>query len=617
MRVLTWNINGIRTIPQYYPWNTLKDTEAILNHLGADIICFQEMKSSRQALEKSAALPSSYDAFFSFPTNKGGYSGVAVYTRKTNAVPLKVEEGLSGTLPAPKNIAVSKSLPQVCSERISNTSVLASSIALFPDVNDAFDEPQYPVSLAHLDIEGRSLTLDFGLFVLINLYCPNETSESRFPFKMNFHLMLEERVRQLTLVEGREVMVTGDINICAAPEDHCEGHIQSKPDRTSLPTEEDLSPGEGYMSKYVDDRWKGSGFWKHPAREWLRRWIDKDNGILVDVLRYFWPDRKGMYTCWNTKIGARASNYGTRIDYFLVTRGLLPWIKSADISPEIKGSDHCPVWLELHDEIQVTDHNGSQRTLLLREMMQQTLDRTREPPWLASKWWDEYSGKQKLLSAFFQKGDTARSLANPSSSGGIQGGESPSPTSSQNGSTISTSKRKLTINSLHAVNSTSGKQKRPKTARSKTEVNQAKLSNFFSLHTQGTSSASAQEVAGDTIADTEEQIDADYQYALSLSQEPSQERASGKNSKAAWSNIMAPIKPPKCLIHGELATEYTVNKPGPNKGKKFFICSRPVGPGYDKGRSERNREDVDPQWRCNFFKWSSQVRREMDLQRKS
>lgn len=173
-------------------------------------------------------------------------------------------------------------------------------------------------------------------------------------------------------------------------------------------------------------------------------------------------------------------------------------------------------------------------------------------------------------------GDTAQSLANPSSSGGIQGGESPSPTSSQNGSTTSTSKRKLTISSLHAVNSTSGKQKRQKTARSKPEFNQAKLSNFFNLHTQGTSSASAQEVAGDMIADTEEQIDADYQYALSLSQEPSQERASGKNSKAAWSNIMAPIKPPKCLIHGELATEYTVNKPGPNKGKKFFICSRSV-----------------------------------------
>ena len=39
--------------------------------------------------------------------------------------------------------------------------------------------------------------------------------------------------------------------------------------------------------------------------------------------------------------------------------------------------------------------------------------------------------------------------------------------------------------------------------------------------------------------------------------------------------------------------------------------SSPVGPGYDKGRSERLREQVDHQWRCDFFKWSSDVRKEM------
>ncbi|KAG5222607.1 Class II abasic (AP) endonuclease [Salix suchowensis] len=439
------------------------------------------MKSSRQALERSAALPSSYDAFFSFPTNKGGYSGVAVYTRKTNAVPLKVEEGLSGTLPAPKNIAVSKSVHK-------------------------------------LAVNGSVINVGFGLFVLINLYCPNETSETRFPFKMNFHLMLEERVRQLTLVEGREVIVTGDINICAAPEDHCEGHIQSKPDRTGLPAEEDLSPEE------VTCR----NMWTTAGKALASGNTLHENGFDVGSIKtmaYLWtfsgtsgPIGK---ECWNTKIGARASNYGTRIDYFLVTRGLLPWIKSADISPEIKGSDHCPVWLELHDEIQVTDHNGRQRTLFLREMMQQTLDRTREPP-----------------------GDTAQSLANPSSSGGIQGGESPSPTTSQNGSATSTSKQ-TPENSKIENRSQPGKA---------VEFLQPTYSrNFVSTSPR----------------DTEEQIDADYQYALSLSQEPSQERASGKNSKAAWSNIMAPIKPPKCLVHGELATEYTA-----------------CGPGYDKAEAK-------------------------------
>lgn len=40
------------------------------------------------------------------------------------------------------------------------------------------------------------------------------------------------------------------------------------------------------------------------------------------------------------------------------------------------------------------------------------------------------------------------------------------------------------------------------------------------------------------------------------------------------------------------------------------MAYRPVGPGYDKGRTERLRDEVDHQWRCNFFKWSSEVHKE-------
>ena len=52
-----------------------------------------------------------------------------------------------------------------------------------------------------------------------------------------------------------------------------------------------------------------------------------------------------------------------------------------------------------------------------------------------------------------------------------------------------------------------------------------------------------------------------------------------------------------------------MNKPGPNKGRTFFLCSRPVGPGYDKGRSERLREEVDHRYKCNFFMWSKDAKR--------
>jgi AP endonuclease-2 len=40
-----------------------------------------------------------------------------------------------------------------------------------------------------------------------------------------------------------------------------------------------------------------------------------------------------------------------------------------------------------------------------------------------------------------------------------------------------------------------------------------------------------------------------------------------------------------------------------------------VGPGYDKGKAERLREEVDPTWKCDFFKWSSDVKLEMTRKR--
>lgn len=84
-----------------------------------------------------------------------------------------------------------------------------------------------------------------------------------------------------------------------------------------------------------------------------------------------------------------------------------------------------------------------------------------------------------------------------------------------------------------------------------------------------------------SVQDTDK--DADYELALLLSQsddiQPSSTaKASGSQdkdeSKQAWSTLLAPTQIPKCFVHGEPAKEFTVNKPGSNKGKRFFLCSR-------------------------------------------
>ena len=78
----------------------------------------------------------------------------------------------------------------------------------------------------------------------------------------------------------------------------------------------------------------------------------------------------------------------------------MPWIKAADIQPSIKGSDHCPVFVDLYDEI--TTDAGEK--LVLYELMHIGADSAkREPPKLAVKFWPEFQGKQMLMSNFFTK----------------------------------------------------------------------------------------------------------------------------------------------------------------------------------------------------------------------
>ena len=312
---------------------------------------------------------------------------------------------------------------------------------------------------------------------------------------------------------------------------------------------------------------------------------------------------------WNQKISARDSNYGTRVDYILVTKGLVPWIKHGDILPSLKGSDHCPIYVDLHDEITSTDGTS----ISLRQAMKLDSEAIRDPPRLASKYWDEYSGKQTMLSTFFGK----RTVVSPDSSvlPATQSAEDPTPSPPEPASTpsngTSSLKRKESIPTPATTSSKPAKMPRNKTG-------QTKLSTFFSSSSQPsssnissstssftlkgtllssatpTSSPEAENsgpdytVARTSTMDAGQQLEADYQFACQLasSQPPPQPSKSLKHhrsassstlattSKSTWSNLLAPLAPPKCVVHNEPAKELTVNKPGPNKGKKFFVCSR-------------------------------------------
>ena len=67
----------------------------------------------------------------------------------------------------------------------------------------------------------------------------------------------------------------------------------------------------------------------------------------TDSFRYLYPDKDNAYSWWSYMGHAREKNVGWRIDYFIVSKSIENQIKEAKIYPEIMGSDHCPVGLEI------------------------------------------------------------------------------------------------------------------------------------------------------------------------------------------------------------------------------------------------------------------------------
>ncbi|MCP4007216.1 MAG: exodeoxyribonuclease III [bacterium] len=164
------------------------------------------------------------------------------------------------------------------------------------------------------DREGRVLISEFPELTLINAYFPNSQREhTRLDFKLSFcHSMM--RLMNKMRREGRHVALCGDFNIA-----HREIDLtNSKQNRNSA----------GFLPQ---------------ERAWMDRLLK--NGY-VDSFRHF-CDEPGHYTWWSQRLGVRERNIGWRLDYFATNPELVDRYRAARIQPQVKGSDHCPVVLEL------------------------------------------------------------------------------------------------------------------------------------------------------------------------------------------------------------------------------------------------------------------------------
>lgn len=171
------------------------------------------------------------------------------------------------------------------------------------------------LGIPEFDAEGRTLITEYPDFILFNGYYPNGQHDlGRVPFKLKYSNIVLETALKIHKKKKKPIILSGDFNTAHKPID------LARP-----------KANEGNTGFLPEER----------------AWIDKlvASGF-IDIFREFesGPDH---YTWWSYRAGARRKNIGWRIDYFFITPDLRDRVKSAYHQPEIMGSDHCPVVIEL------------------------------------------------------------------------------------------------------------------------------------------------------------------------------------------------------------------------------------------------------------------------------
>lgn len=169
-------------------------------------------------------------------------------------------------------------------------------------------------NIPKFDNEGRIITAEYPDYTLINIYYPNgKASPERLKYKMDFYDAFLDFAKGLRK-QGKKLIICGDVNTA-----HKEIDL-ARPKENS----------------------KISGFLPE-EREWIDKFLS--SGFL-DTFRMF-NDKPEQYTWWDMVTRARERNVGWRIDYFFISEDLKDKIKNAFILPDVMGSDHCPVGIEI------------------------------------------------------------------------------------------------------------------------------------------------------------------------------------------------------------------------------------------------------------------------------
>lgn len=179
----------------------------------------------------------------------------------------------------------------------------------------------YGLGIAELDTEGRLITLEYPEFYLVTCYTPNaQRGLARIEHRMKWEEAFRSYLQELDT--KKPVILCGDLNVA-----HKEIDLKN-------PSSNRGNAGFSDEERSAFSKLLESGF--------------------TDSFRHLYPDVTGAYSWWSYMFNARANNAGWRIDYFVVSNRLKDAIHNATIHPDVMGSDHCPVGLDLN-----TTCNGS------------------------------------------------------------------------------------------------------------------------------------------------------------------------------------------------------------------------------------------------------------------
>jgi len=252
MKLISWNVNGIRAISN-------KNFVENVRELDPDALCLQEIKADLTVVATILAPLQGYSLFVN-PAEKKGYSGTAILSRK---VPSSVDTG--------------------------------------------------PVEPPFLP-EGRIQCADYEDFYLVNVYVPNSGQGLvRLDYRQGWDRDFLAYLKGLE--KKKPVVICGDLNVAHQPIDLA--RPKSNYNKTAGYTQQEIDGFGNFLNQ---------GF--------------------VDTYRHFNPEEIA-YSYWSYRFNARKNNVGWRIDYFLVSEGIVDQVEATAIFPQYEGSDHCPVGLTL------------------------------------------------------------------------------------------------------------------------------------------------------------------------------------------------------------------------------------------------------------------------------